>query len=138
VLEVVPTLAEEGKVQLRFTPRVRQGKPALALRPVQDPAGPLRWEWESQQPEEVYPWLAWEVTVTPNEYVVVGTWLDRVDSLGQRCFLARSADGLAPLQRLLVIRTARGPDAVLADPAFSRSPPLALRASWTSARGSSR
>jgi hypothetical protein len=132
LLEVVPTLGEEGKVQLRFTPHVRHGQPALTMHPVQDPAGPLRWEWESQQPEEAYPGLGWEVSVAANEYVVVGTWLERVDSLGQRCFLARAGAALVPIQRLLVIRTARASDGAPVAEALSRSPPLALRASWTS------
>jgi hypothetical protein len=133
VLRLVPTLADEGRVLLRFTPEVQHGRSARALEAAKDPAGELRWAWEEKRPAEVYDWLAWEVTVAPNEYVVVGTRLDRPGTLGQRCFLTSDE---APRQRLLVIRTAPVSPEQPAE-ALRRAPPLALQASWTSARGCS-
>jgi hypothetical protein len=136
VLEVVPTPADEGRVQLRFTPRVRHGEACRAPTATQEtPDGPLCWSMETKQPEEAYPALGWELTVGPGEFVVVGTRLDRTDTLGQRCFVP---EGLPRLQRLLVLRAARTRPGLPADESLSRSPPLALQASWASARGSAR
>jgi hypothetical protein len=87
------------------------------------------------QPDEAYPWLSWELTVAANEYVVVGTRLDRPGTLGHCCFL--HGEGRPPVQRLLVLRTARAPGRPALDESLSRSPPLALQAGWNSARGSS-
>ena len=135
LVEVVPALAEDGRILLRFTPHVKHGKPVLGPQPRHDPAGTLRWELETNQPDEAYPWLSWDLTVAPNEYVVVGTRLDRPGTLGHCCFL--HAEGRPPVQRLLVIRTARAPGRPALDESLSRSPPLALQAGWNSARGSS-
>jgi hypothetical protein len=134
VLEVVPTLSEDGRTLLRFTPHVKHGQARRAPHPSKDAEGALRWEWDEKQPDEVYPWLAWELTVAPSEYVVVGTRLDREGTLGQRCFLG--PEGAAPVQRLLVIRTTPCPDAGGGEKPVTRVPPLALQASWTCARGS--
>jgi hypothetical protein len=135
LLAVLPTLAEEDeRIHLRFTPCVKHGKPSLKPRPVQEPCGARRWEWDMQEPNEAYEGLSWELTVSPNEYVVVGTRLDRAGTLGNACFLP-SKDG-PRVQRLLVLRTSRAPS--LAPPeTISKAPPLAVQAVWTSARGSS-
>ena len=134
LLEIVPTLGDDGRTLLRFTPHVKHGRPSLAPRAVREPSGTHRWELETQRPDEAYLALSWEMALVPNEYLVVGTRLDRVDTLGQRCFLA-AGDG-PHVQRLLVIRTARprpgvGPE----DEGLGRAPPVALQATWTSARG---
>jgi hypothetical protein len=135
LLEVVPRLGEDGRTVLTFTPHVRHGREQVAPRPQQDAAGSLRWGWDARQPDEAYPWLEWELTVSPNEYVVVGTVLDRPGTLGHRCFLHE--EGRRRVQRLLVIRTAPGSaPAGPRDESSNRAPPLALQASWTSARGS--
>jgi hypothetical protein len=134
VLEVVPTLSEDGQILLRFTPHVKHGQARRVPHPSKDPSGALQWEWDERQPEEDYSWLSWELAVAPNEYVVVGTRLDREGTLGQRCFLELAKT--APVQRLLVLRTAPCPDAASIQRSVSRVPPLALQASWTSARGS--
>lgn len=104
-LQVVPTLTSEGDVTLEFTPHIKHGKLTLGPRPRQEPSGLLRWEWGENQPEEVYTALRWQLTVPPNEYVVVGTLLDKVDRLGYRFFVSR--EGERPVQRLLVLRTTR-------------------------------
>jgi hypothetical protein len=142
-LTVVPTLAEEGRIQLSFIPSVKHGQAQFVPHAAQDSAGALRWSLEAQQPEESFPWLSWERTVGPNEYLVVGTMLHRRaagegkhDTLGQRCFLSEDRD--RPTQRVLVIRAVPAPSAPLMDETMSRSPPLALQAGWYSARGASR
>jgi hypothetical protein len=132
LLEVRPTLEDE-RIHLQFTPRIKHGKASLKPRPVQEQGGARRWEWDAQEPNETYDWLSWELTVAPNEYVVVGTRLDRPGTLGQACFLT-TPNG-APIQRLLVLRTGRA--ASTAAETVTKAPPLAVQASWTSARGSS-
>jgi hypothetical protein len=132
LLRVVPTLADEGRIVLRFTPEVQHSQATRVLQSEKDPAGELRWTWEEKRPSQVYEWLAWEVTVGPHEYVAVGTRLSRPDTLGHRCFLTE--DGETPRQRLLVIRAARLVPEVPTE-ALRRAPPLALQARWSAARG---
>jgi hypothetical protein len=134
LLEVVPTLTDDGRTLLHFTPHVRHGQPRMVPRATQDPSGWRRWECSASQPEETYAVLSWELTVAPNEYVVVGTLLGKPDTLGQRCFAG--GEGAEGVQRLLVLRTGRSlPPAAPADEEFARSPPIALRAAWGTARG---
>jgi hypothetical protein len=135
LLEVVPTLAEEGRVQLRFTPHIRHGRPSMLPGATRDVTGTLEWNLQTQQPEEEYAALDWELTVAPGEFVVVGTWLDRADTLGQRCFLP--ADGEPRKQLLLVLRATRAAASPAADEAIPRTAPLALQAGLVSVRGSS-
>lgn len=136
LFQVVPILSEKGKTTLRFTPHINHGETTLAPRPLQEPSGTRRWELQAEQPGETYAKLSWEITLAPNEYVVVGTRLDRDDTLGQRCFLL--TDGPTPTQRLLVIRTCRPEtDTAPRDATLGKAPPLALQAGWTRARGTS-
>jgi hypothetical protein len=139
-LQVVASLTDEGKTRLRFTPQIRHGEAVPETVPVADRSGyVLRFEPRT----ESYSSLSWEVTLAPNEYVVVGGRIDRPESLGYQWFVRR--DEPVPVQRLLVIRTSRqiqgmGPDASFAvgeeEPTPSKVPPLALQAAWTSARAS--
>ncbi len=134
-LEVLPTLADEGRVLLRFTPQVRHGQQVRMVSAQKAPDGALDWNAQVKQPEKAYPAVGWELTVGPSEYVVVGTWLDPPDTLGQRCF---RNDAPPQKQKLLVIRTSRARSGPPADESITKSPPLALQAGWTSARGTSR
>ncbi len=129
LLEVVPTLTDDGRTALRFTPHVRHGQSRTVPQPAQGPDGWRRWECVARQAEEDYPVLSWELTVAPNEYVVVGTHLHQPDTLGQRCFVGEGS------QRLLVLRTGRGLPAAPSDEDFVRVPPIALRAGMCTARG---
>lgn len=129
LLEVVPTLSDDGRTVLRFTPHVRHGPPRMVPYATQGPEGWRRWECLARQAEEGYAVLSWELTVAPNEYVVVGTHLNKPDTLARRCFTEEGT------QRLLVLRTGRAQPAAPADEDFVRVPPLALRAGWCTARG---
>lgn len=132
LLVVAPTLTSDGRTRLHFTPTIRHGENLLIPRPAADHSG-----WDRQRPTEEYPGLSWDVSLAPNEYVIVGTRYDRPGTLGHEFFLR--ANDPRPVQRLLVIRTGRAAadlDPVEGDEsAGRRSPPLALQASWTSARG---
>ena len=134
-LQVVPTLTADGQTQLHFIPVVRHGGERVEPRVVQEPSGEHHWELEAREPREVYDWLAWDMTGAPNEYVLLGTRLDRTDTLGNRCFLQIGSAGI-PTQRFLVLRTWRSTPAATSDTdAPRRAVPLALQASWSSARG---
>ena len=134
-VRVVPTLTPDGRTRLRFTPEVRHGAPAASPQPSADRSG---WTYQNSGPTETYADLSWEVTLEPNEYVVVGAREDRPDTLGHRCFIR--PDEKVPRQRLLVIRTA-GPVLIRTDkpPAAgaeaTASPSLALQAAVTTFRG---
>jgi hypothetical protein len=140
VLTVTPTLTSDGRTRLVFTPQIQTGQKAQFYRPAPDLSG---WMYGDQQSAERYPGLSWEVTLDPNEYVIVGPCWDRPDTLGHQCFIR--LDEPAPRQRLLVIRTGRtvpgvaaetAPDEVEQTPPSDRSPPLACQAAQPTARGS--
>jgi hypothetical protein len=134
VLEVVPTLGEDGRTSLRFTPVVKHGEPRIQPRPVKDPSGEHRWDVQARQPAEVYDGLGWEVTVGADGFVLVGTRLEQEGTLGHCFFLA--AGGGARAQRLLVVRTGRPPGVdEHAESALRLAPPVALQAGRSSARG---
>lgn len=126
-LTITPTLAEDDRLHLLFTPHIKHGETKTVYTSQRDAAGMLRWGRQEQQPDEVYPWMSWTLIVTANEYVVIGAILENGDRLGERFFLSTSEQG--SVQRLLVIRAAHVPtEAARGDEKMSRSPPLALRA----------
>ncbi len=135
-LSVLPTLTRDGHTRLQFTPIIQTGPALLMPGPNKDRSG---WIWNEQRPTQRYSFLSWEVTLAPNEYVLVGARFDRPQTLGFKCFVR--ADEPAPVQRLLVIRTTRSSSETETasspsgdDSSFHRSPPLALQAAWTSGR----
>jgi hypothetical protein len=135
LIEVVPTPVEGGRLRLHFIPRIKYGQPELKPRPLRDASGKLAWDLCAQQPEEEYPWLGWELTVSPSEYVILGTRTEREGTFGYRCFVG--VDGSKVVQRLLVVRAYRAsPDFVPFDPASAKSPPLALQAELHAPRSS--
>ncbi|HTU93997.1 MAG TPA: hypothetical protein VMF69_28210 [Gemmataceae bacterium] len=133
-LKVVPSLADEGHIRLRFTPLLKHGETKTAFVPVHDADGQFHWGRAENQTEEEYPWLDWTLTVVPNEYVVVGAYVDKGDTLGEQFFLTRE-EGHPWIQRLLVLRATHMPTP--ANENVGRCPPLALRASLLTVRGRS-
>jgi hypothetical protein len=133
VLEVTAHFTEDGQIVLDFAPQVRHGEQEATPRPVQDPSGEMRWDVQVSQPTETYRGLGWELAVASNNYVAIGTRLDRPDTLGQRAFV--NSEGLRT-QRLLVLRASRAlansVSPTEAEP--ERSPPLALQAGWVPGR----
>jgi hypothetical protein len=142
-LLVTPSLTGDGRTRLHFTPQVRHGENLPDFTVVPDGSGgALGYVLEVKRPVKAYPGLGWDVTLAPDQYLVVGTRLDPPDRLGTRCFL--QPEGPTPVQRLLVIRTNRaaavgddeGGGAAPADEAAGKHPPpLALQATWTGAGG---
>jgi hypothetical protein len=136
-LIVIPTLTPDGRTRLHFTPEIQHGKSAF----LPQSADRSTWILQKLQPTETYQSLAWDVTLAPNEYVVVGGCYDRVHTLGHQCFIR--TEETTPRQRLLVIRTSRPAvgltnDASVAaddDSPARQAPPLALQAAGSRVRG---
>jgi hypothetical protein len=134
-LEVCPSLAEDGRTRLRFVPRiVHEGSAGLQG----ITAGTINWLARQQRPVETFDQLTWDVSLAPNEYVVIGGRYDRPGTLGYSCF-AR-AEEVNPVQRLLAIRVTRVQpepefDSLELKEALQKTPPLALQAVWTTSRG---
>jgi hypothetical protein len=135
-LEVEPQLTNDGKIRLRFTPYIEHGE---RMRTVVVPRERLDFVVQVEKPSKTYPRLAWQLTLAPNEYLVIGTRYELPDTLGYQTFTQE--EGPAPMQRLLVIRATRSPDGVETDlPTLedlaraSGPPPLALQATLTAVR----
>lgn len=136
-LAVVPELAGDGRIRLRFTPRVKHGDVTAAFLPMLDADGVRHWDRQVHQAEEVYPWLSWTLTVAPNEYVVLGALVENGETLGEHFFLT-CQEGQPIVQRLLVLRAAHVPTpAGPIEASLGPCPPLALRAGLIAARGRS-
>lgn len=133
--EVTPTVEKDGRVRLRFAPRIRHGDPRLETHVVREADGSLRWAVEPREAVEDLTPLAWDLTVTPEEYVLVGARLDCPDTLGPAYFLPDGVPG--GVQKLLVLRATRLGGGTPEDGKLEQTPPLALQASWTP-RGVSR
>lgn len=131
-LEVVPSLAGEGRIRLRFTPHVKHGEVKTAYVPIQESDGQRRWDRQEDQADEVYAWLGWTLTIVPNEYVIIGALVENGDKLGEQLFLTRE-EGRPIVQRLLVLRASHVPTSIHEN--LGRNAPLALRASRITARG---
>jgi hypothetical protein len=138
-LVIVPSLTPEGRTRLQFIPEIRHGESKPMPGPTEDLSG---WVVRDQQPKERYAFLAWDVTLAANEYVLVGGRFDHPDTLGRLCFVR--GDEPAPRQQLLVIRAGHSAaegaatDATPDDtdePVLDHGPPLALQAAWSTVRG---
>lgn len=140
-LMVVPTFTEDGKTRLKFTPKVRHGDHISQFRPASDRSG---WLLEVGPQARLFPELSWEVTLAPNEYLLVGCMPERPDTLGFRSFV--DCGSLAPVQRLLVLRTARSGDAGIdaeiapgpVDQSAANTISLAVQSSRTTVRANRR
>lgn len=132
MLAVVPSLTVDGQVRLEFTPQVESGERRLVPGAADDHS---RMVLRAQRDLNRYPTLNWEVSLAPNEYVVVGARYDRPGSLGYQAFVR--GDEAPAVQRLLVIRTCRtAPDAPdEGDDAPGRAPPVASQASSSAVPG---
>jgi hypothetical protein len=115
---LVPTLAADSKTRLQFTPRTRNHGASRDSNMVD------------------YDSLRWEITLAPNDYLLIGGRYDRSNTLGWQWFIRPDED--APVQRLLVIRTTRSAlsvdNEVASNPSrkptsFAESPSLAAQAS---------
>jgi hypothetical protein len=108
-LTIVPALTNDGRVRVKFTPQVLYGSMLPSFQVAPDHTG---FQYQCKRPSKTYDALSWEVTLAPNQFLIVGTRIDddapedAARSLGSQCFLVEQ--GGAFTQRILVIRTARG------------------------------
>jgi hypothetical protein len=132
-LEVEPGLTSNGRVRLKFTPKVEFGE---LMRIPYVPPDRSDFAIKSEKRHHLFRSLSWEVTLGANEWLILGGNSDVPDALGYQAF-ARE-DGVNPMQRLLVLRATRSAsgmdtalptreDLVRAGP----SPPLALQAAMS-------
>jgi hypothetical protein len=102
VLNITPSLADGGKVRVQFAPEMQYHD----KKHFQSPAVPAGgWLNAAQKPADRYPEFAWDVTVSPSEWLLVGTFYDRDESLGYQFFNEQPAG--KRVQRLLLIRAGR-------------------------------
>ena len=131
LFEIVPTQGEDDALKLRFRSRVRHGRAHLETKVANDPGGPLRWTKEHSEPTEELPALTWEMPIRTDEFLIIGTRLDRSATFGQACFLPpEKAKGK---QTVLVLRAS---DVYGGEPTENageapRQAPLAAQASLT-------
>ncbi|MCI0376215.1 MAG: hypothetical protein L0215_01280 [Gemmataceae bacterium] len=132
-MDVTPTLTADGKTRLVFAPKVEHAEATLPFQP--DPANSA-WTLRTERPSKTYPELSFEVTLAPNEFLVLGGVLEKADSLGRLAFVSEQAD--APMQRVLVLstnRTGGNDEPTPQDLAYTQpSPSLAAQAPFSIVR----
>lgn len=96
---VRPERTPDGRVKVYCEPRVQAGDRVDRLIPTADGTG---FRLEGEVPVERYPALGFEVPLTADDYLVVGSPADATDTLGAALFGAEV--GGRPRQRVLVIR----------------------------------
>ena len=124
------------RTQLSFVPKVETGEATLPFHPVPDQS---TWELKVEKASNKYPDMGWDVTLGPNQYLIIGGRMDRVNSFGQMAFTDHDAS--AGVQRLLVIRNCRSITAkeaqqhTVEEPGRGNKPlPLAIQASMPAFR----
>ena len=132
LLDVVPSLAKDGRICLNITPKAQYGESLPELKPS---ANGSNWTYEISKPCKSYPALSWKVTLAPNDILVVGGNIDQPQSLGYQAFIQEEPAG-QEVQRLLIIRTTH----LAADSnnleniiPVGQSPPLAFQATQSGA-----
>jgi hypothetical protein len=137
-LLAMPELTTGGRTRLQFTPQFKYGGTVAEYQAAPDMSG---WMLTYGPRSKTYPALGWEVSLAPNEYVLLGATLDNPQSLGYQLFV--QDDGQTVTQRVVAIRTGRRADFddLPGEPterfaAGTPTAPLALQATWTTARGS--
>jgi hypothetical protein len=124
---VRPEPAPDGRVKLRCEPQIQHGERREWLRPTADAT---EFVMQGEVPTERFPALAFDVTIGPNEYLLIGWQAEQDATLGAALFGA-DANG-RPRQRVLVLRAGQlgRPAADLPPlPPSHRRPPVAAEAS---------
>jgi hypothetical protein len=105
-LSVTARPGEGDRVTLVCEPQVQHGDKQAWLKPSADGTEFTR---RDAKPLEAFPTLAFEVTLGPQDYLLIGPADDPADTLGQAFFYAATESRAR--QRVLVIRALRGPAA---------------------------
>jgi hypothetical protein len=124
-LSVTPQRTDDGRVRLTLLPQIQHGGRTLRLQPLDGD----NWSFAGSKSVEKYSGLAFDVTLSPQDYLIIGTHYDHPSTLGYGMFVAPSGDKL--VQKLLVIRARPQGESTLPDWTFAggpRSQPLAVQA----------
>ena len=98
-LAVATTPAENGRIHFRCTPAIQTGSKQAWLRPSADRT---QYKWDQSKTREALETLAFDVTLGPGEYLVLGPTEQPGGTLGELfCFVAETA---RVRQRFLVLR----------------------------------
>lgn len=131
-MAVTPKPGEPGRVVLAVEPKAQHAAKQGWLRPNADLTG---FAWAEGKPTETFPKLAFEATVGPQEYLIIGPTETPMGKLGGAFFV--SADEARPRMRVLVVRGWIGPES--ADEGGRRpTASVAAQAGRAVARGQSR
>jgi hypothetical protein len=124
-LLVRPEAAKEDRVRVACEPRLQHGRKREFLRPSADGTGFVKVE---EVPLERYPALAFDATLSRNEYLVVGCFAEQTGTLGSALF-GVEANG-QPRQRVLIIRARQVNPGAPSDlpPLGARRPSIAAEA----------
>ncbi len=98
----VTAAVENGKVKLTLEPRVQHGSRQVGWKPTTDATG---FTWLDQKTQERFPNLKFEVTLAPEEYLIVGPSSVPARTLGGACFM--SVSDHAARMRVLVIQASQ-------------------------------
>jgi hypothetical protein len=98
-MSVAPKPIAGGRVKVGCEPRVQHGDRQERIRPNGDGTA---FTLQGELPVEEYPWLGFEATLGPNDWLAVGGFANQPDTVGGALFRA-DANG-APRQRVLVLR----------------------------------
>jgi len=101
-LEVTAQFDSAGRTKLKFLPKVENGAPMLPFEAVPERSA---WELRIDKASKKYPDLSWEVTLSTNQFLLIGCQLQREKTLGWNAFMLSPSD--ANVQRMLVIRSCR-------------------------------
>lgn len=133
-VSMTPTFATDGRITLKCVPEVEHQDKKSWL-----PTGAAGPSWLGSKPAERFESLAFDVTLSPREFAVIGAHYERGNWLGNQLFT--SQQGSDKVQRLLIIRAGR----LSSDEASSDTPssptkkdgivPLAKQASTSTVRG---
>jgi hypothetical protein len=132
LFDITPTTGDDDALRLRFAARVRHGHALLETKVANEPGGELHWSMEKGEPTEELPALTWELPIRPDEFIVIGTRLDRTGTFGQACFL--SPEKADRMQTVLVLRASGVQGGAPSDSESKtpkRAPALAAQASLT-------
>ncbi|QDU19178.1 hypothetical protein [Urbifossiella limnaea] len=112
---VRPAWAGDGRLKVYCEPQLQHGERADVFRPNGDGTGLTV---AGEVPTERYPGLGFEVTLGPDDHLIIGSPAAAAGTLGEAAFTAEADSG--PRQRVLLIRGGwRGPPPT-ADAARSR------------------
>jgi hypothetical protein len=133
VMNFTPAHGDSGRLSLKCVPEVEYND-----RKRWTPIGAAGEAWADQKPVERYPALAFEVSLSPREFLVIGADFSRGNWLGNQMFTDNPAS--QKVQRLLIIRAGHVASADSNRPPKTPSKdevvPLASQAEVSAARGS--